>query len=361
MAINLKPGIVYFLRERDFSSGQLTQYCKIGLVSGNKQTEDRIRELQTGNPREIEEESSVQAAAVTRLETYLHYRFAPWRVHGEWFMFTSDQLHRAIKEAKSRSKDIERVSEALDEVQRLKNKPPNKSARSADPHEQATHAKLIDITSELNRLTAEQKIIEFQLRSSMGTARGLKGVVSVEFKTPKPDFDEGSFSEDHRELFNQFLVSPEPKVTGSFLLSGKPAKKDLPKKLAERHAKLAKLVPDLNHPDDVSADPAARDELAEQLHEKYLENLRELSQLEFDADLLEVELKVACIEHEGIEGVCTWKRKLTKSNPKFDQKSFKEACPELYESYLRKKDDTVSVVVSRGRPYRTKTDRMTRD
>ncbi|UCC25287.1 MAG: GIY-YIG nuclease family protein, partial [Gemmatimonadales bacterium] len=103
MPIKLKPGIVYFLRERDFRTGAFTDYCKIGLVAGERTTEQRVKEHQTGNPRQIHEEVSVETPAVDDLETYMHGRFAPWRVSGEWFHLTADRLQEAIGEARSRS------------------------------------------------------------------------------------------------------------------------------------------------------------------------------------------------------------------------------------------------------------------
>ena len=352
MSIKLKPGIVYFLRERDFLSGDLTRFCKIGLVAGDRTTEERIKEHQTGNPREIQEQCSVETAAVDELETYLHARFAPWRIHGEWFLFSPTQLDEAIEETRSRSQDIARVSAALGEVQRLKTEASSGPERPATKQEKATHAELIDIWSELNKIQAEREMLGFQLKAAMSTAPGLEGVINVEVVTPSPVFDEGRFHKENEALFNDFLVNAEPKVSASFRLTAKPSKREWPIELAEQHAKLKNLAPALDHPDFLSAVPATRDKSAERLHEKYLEKLRELSQLKFDANLLEGQLKAACGNHEGIQDVCTWKRELGKSRPLFDKTGFKKAHSKLFERYLIQKPPKVRVKVSPHRAYK---------
>jgi hypothetical protein len=73
--------------------------------------------------------------------------------------------------------------------------------------------------------------------------------------------------------------------------------------------------------------------------------------LEFDADLLEARLQAACGTHEGIEGICAWKREWQEQDPKFDETAFREAHPELYADYLVDRAPTVRVSVLKYRAY----------
>ena len=49
----LTPGEIYFVRETDYLTKELTPYVKIGLVRAAefRDTANRILEHQTGNPR----------------------------------------------------------------------------------------------------------------------------------------------------------------------------------------------------------------------------------------------------------------------------------------------------------------------
>ena len=46
-------GELYFLRETDYVTGQLTPFTKIGIVRDGRGSADRLRDHQTGNPRTL--------------------------------------------------------------------------------------------------------------------------------------------------------------------------------------------------------------------------------------------------------------------------------------------------------------------
>lgn len=98
--IKLTKGQLYFLREKDFLSGEITRYVKIGLVRDVKETDERIREHQTGNPREIYDYHSIESPFVEHLETQMHYRFADNWITGEWFDMAESDIDAAIEKAK---------------------------------------------------------------------------------------------------------------------------------------------------------------------------------------------------------------------------------------------------------------------
>ena len=46
-------GEVYFIGERDRSTGKLTENVKIGMVNNQGESGDRLKGHQTGNPRDL--------------------------------------------------------------------------------------------------------------------------------------------------------------------------------------------------------------------------------------------------------------------------------------------------------------------
>ena len=81
MGVVLKPGWLYFLRDRDYRSGAEGDYVKIGLMNFERPVADRIDDHQTGNPRV--RTLSTQVSAISTVENYLHHQYAVSRVHGD--------------------------------------------------------------------------------------------------------------------------------------------------------------------------------------------------------------------------------------------------------------------------------------
>ena len=66
----LKPGKLYFLGEKDLLTGEKSKYVKIGLVNGEERdTESRIKEHQTGNPRKIFDYHTIELKGISTIET----------------------------------------------------------------------------------------------------------------------------------------------------------------------------------------------------------------------------------------------------------------------------------------------------
>ena len=98
MAINLTPGEIYFIREKDLLTKEVSSYVKVGLVreGEDRGSEERASEHQTGNPRQLFVEKIVKTEAVSAVENMLHDHFANQRVSGEWFDFDNVQLQECI-------------------------------------------------------------------------------------------------------------------------------------------------------------------------------------------------------------------------------------------------------------------------
>ena len=94
----MKIGEIYFVRERDRTDGAESPYVKIGMVNDvSKDSVDRLREHQTGNPRDLHLHHVTRTPGPFRIERFLHQQFGPHRVRNEWFRLTEKELETAIQ------------------------------------------------------------------------------------------------------------------------------------------------------------------------------------------------------------------------------------------------------------------------
>lgn len=96
----MKVGEIYFISERDRTDGGTSSYVKIGMVNDvSKDSAERLRQHQTGNPRDLYLHHVTQTPGPFRVERFLHQQFGPNRVRSEWFHLTDDELDRAVQMA----------------------------------------------------------------------------------------------------------------------------------------------------------------------------------------------------------------------------------------------------------------------
>ena len=79
-----RPGYVYFI--------QAGPTIKIGLTKNNPMK--RLKELQTGNARELLPRHYVRTDDMFRLERELHEYYAEYRREGEWFALPEGELEK---------------------------------------------------------------------------------------------------------------------------------------------------------------------------------------------------------------------------------------------------------------------------
>ena len=119
MAIKVKSGFIYFLREQDVLTGDTFDYVKIGKTDYDRPVSDRIDDHQTGNPRMILDHESFQVSSIDTVETHLHHAFAEYRILGEWFRMDESTLQEAIKEGEKGLKEHQERREGVVQCQKL--------------------------------------------------------------------------------------------------------------------------------------------------------------------------------------------------------------------------------------------------
>lgn len=159
-AIKLKRGNVYFLRERDYITGEVSPYVKIGLVREDRDAAARFAEHQTGNPREILDYKTMESPFVEHLETQLHYRFADKWITGEWFKLDENILAEAVTEAEKIIREQYEFEPAIHKSYELAKTECSEEERKPSDEEKGLWEKLIEKKLQMDSAAAEKAIIE---------------------------------------------------------------------------------------------------------------------------------------------------------------------------------------------------------
>lgn len=116
----MKIGEVYFIRERDRSTGKLTENVKIGMVGKQGDSSDRLKQHQTGNPRDLVLQHVVETPAPFWVENGLHQRLDGVRVRAEWHRLENKDLEDAIRLAEVLAGESFEHIPFIEEQERLK-------------------------------------------------------------------------------------------------------------------------------------------------------------------------------------------------------------------------------------------------
>ncbi len=346
--IKLTPGQLYFLRERDFLTGEISRYVKIGLVRDAKETAKRIAEHQTGNPRKIYDYRSLSSPFVEHVETLMHYWFAPKWITGEWFNMNEDEIDAAIAIAEEIIQEQQESKVTLERSYELGLMESTGETIEASEDAQKVWEELTQVKVEMDVLAARKKIIDHELRKASGNAGGIAGVLSVSFIEGGIRFDDKLLLEDHPELHEEYCTKETSSVTGPFTVKGKKTLKKENPELNNEAKSLEKIDLDVSDIDfEKSVEPT---EQIKALHADYINIQRETYIKDWHYARLEAQLKMLTGDSDGIDGLCGWKREL-KHKASFDKKRFEEDHPELVEKYSRKSPDSFAVKVFSWRNY----------
>jgi hypothetical protein len=353
MAIKLTPGNLYFIRDIDYLTKEVGKYVKIGIVTNNRTTEQRKKEHQTGNPRGIFDIHEVtDVPFVERLETQIHYEHIDRWITGEWFLLDDKEAKAVYERALvikaeqiARQKTIRKVLEVYSESSsngvKLK---ANKKAIDLE-------TKYLQLKSELNILAAQIEISKKALCDLLGPNGSIEGVLRIGFTEESLIFDEAAFALAHPKDYKRFLKSKPDKLSAKFTMD-KTTTVSLAKidpALAAQKSSLGKM----NFTKTQLGNKLSRDKVSETLHWNHLQLLRDEKIREYEIEMVQYEIQAMVGKSEGIEGICTWSRKMTSVADSFDVTAFKAAKPKLYEKYCTKPKNAIfSVEVEKFRAYK---------
>ena len=341
--MELKPGELYFIRERDPLTRETSNYVKIGLVkdNGGRTSDERLDEHQTGNPRDLIIHERITAPAIIQIETTMHGIYAPLRVNGEWFLFNEEQLSNAIDTAKLLATEAQLNLEKLTKSEVLAKEISSDEVLQKSQATEALYERYISlnaVTKEYEQLKNDfDELVSQAIESGEDIGNIATNQLRVQIK-----FDEKLLQAEHPDIYEQFLVPKVPRVAGRFTMTKYKMEIDL----SIVNPAFYELSQSFK---EALAIYGTKEGTNQKLHSLHRELLSMYTRSAWDKELVEAAIKDACGTSKEIEGICKWKREVKTSNY-FDKKKFEENHPELFEKYLVAKEST-AVIVDRKRQY----------
>ena len=355
MAIKLTPGILYFIRDKDFIYGDIGKYVKIGIVTKERTTEERVKNHQTGNPRGIYPVDEVlDVPFVERLETQIHYEHNDKWISGEWFLLSDEEVEAVVKRAEALKAQQVLDKPVIEEVLlKIGKKVSNGKVKKANKQALNLEKKIIKLKGELNICKAKIDISKYEFYKLLGANGSIEGVMRIKYSPSKFTFDEKAFEKKHPRLYKKFILPREDKFSHTFSLSRSSdySLVNVDKSLDAKKKALGTTSYRATQLDDVQE----RTKKIEALHLNHLILFKELRKLEYEIEILEYKLKKLVGDYDGIEGICSWKRFYSTQDDKFNATALKEAHPKLYETFVTKlSKERFAMDVEKCRSYKPK-------
>lgn len=339
-----KAGELYILGEIEPTRGARTPFVKIGIVkeSDDRDTAKRIKEHQTGNPREITELHVIATPNVENVETALHGIYAPARIGGEWFHCDDAALTGIIARAEDTAAAMRDAEASYIAANELKNVPSSGERREPSSTEADLGREFTAVRSLIKKADAAEKSVRRALQAAHDRDSGFRRYVDVQVRNASRTFDKKRFAEEQPNLNEQFSI-PETKVKGPFKPLETPGVD-----YTAINADLGPLTEEIATLADAVTGGADR---VTDLHGLFLALLALRAPFDLRNDIIDAVVRVACAERPGIIGICTWNR-LEVVEPKLDTAALKAANPKLYEQYMKTTQSKPAVVPVRHLGYR---------
>lgn len=361
MVTKIDPGELYFITSLDPKSGKSQGFYKIGIVRNLRETAERIKEHQTGNPHRVVPYAVIKTEAPMLIEQILHATYRTKQMSTEWFRFDDLERDAAIKEAKRLDKIHGPTLKAL---RLLYYKSSTKSMLTltgpALKDAERLRDEAYDLEEKMKKSYYLMKAAEYELKTlSDDNGDGIEGVTSVKFTPEKEEFNFTKWKNLASTAQKKKCQKPQkvdttfvplyPKNTGKKATEGywKKVHSAESKREADEKKKIPKHLPSAFNRSGL----LKRTPTIEALHKKYCELFGEykLHKKEFEAKTLQI--MMICKEHKGIDTICTWERKA--QDPVVNESQMKQHFPaDLYnKKFFKKTDEKAAVSVYPFRPY----------
>ena len=335
--MELGAGEIYFIKECDVLTKDETGYVKIGLVREDKvrSSADRALEHQTGNPRKLLVHHKLKTKLVSSVENKMHRFYAKNRVSGEWFNLTQELLESAIAKAQEfavlAEKDFDCFSEALSLESVLSTEEVVASTETSN----SLHQILLNVRFKLKECKELEKSYTNLLIQVLKDKGNIEGLGTTIARKPQSKFDEGKLKIEHRKIWELFQVTKEKWSKPFTLIKSKDYVYDLTSdpvlfEFGEKFRAVLENVETQKQPID-------------DLQELYFDLRILVSSYEWDENVAESQLKILIADAKEIEGVCKWPR-FFKKIVSFDEESFSEKHPDLFEKFSSFLENKVFIV-----------------
>ena len=329
----IDDGEIYCIREVDFLSQKPGPYVKLGKTS--RDTAQRLREHQTGNPRQETAEFVLYTDMMSSLENLLPYRFAPYCVNSEWFiMDTPTVMSDVAPLIQTLAAEHKKVRSSFDEWKKQASTVSNGNTIPANSAHNKLHSEYLKLWERYKKAQGIHDISKLDVQLLIKTNNGIENMAYL-ITSEKRDFDKDAFlaslsSDAERDKCHkdERKIRPKaPKITGELSL----AKID---SALNDSLKLKKKAYDSAKPTPANlSNPAASVTTAMiKAHQTYLDSKRELKEAEWELEKITAELVSHLGDNDSIDGVITWKRE-EKFSKKFEKDLAKRHFPAIYPKF----------------------------
>ena len=333
-------GEIYFIREQEGDG--FSPYTKIGLIkyTEDRDSQSRIGEHQTGNPRPLIVFRFVPTFCVTAAETYMHRKYASHRFHGEWFQLSESQILDAFDFCQSLAKRFEREKGVLDTAKKSKDEVSNGEITGTSEEAQTWLNAYWCARFTIDRCDSITTVYHRTIRDADEQGEDVSGTAAIQERAPRAVFDEKGFKAKYENLWTKHLIQKES-IASRFS--------------AQKISEDSLLVDDFqaefqmlaNKMEEALLNEGGNSQTLFDVHEVYLNLLSFEKQAQVDMDIAEAHLKVLCAENDGIQNVCKWTRKLTVKEV-LDTKALKSNHPNEYAEFESRGKAVIAVVPKKG-------------
>ena len=343
---SLAGGELYFIGEIDPHSNAETNFVKVGIVreKEGRFSDQRLKEHQTGNPRQLRIVQIVETSIVERVETTMHGIFATSRLSGEWFSFMGDSRESAIAQAKLLAADAESYKDDMVRAEEVRRQVSSPEVFSPTEELSELHKSIVELRAQTGISNGLIKALGVAMRDASKNGLKFGNLLDIQIKKPSDKFDEIAFKEKYPDLWAKYAKS-EPKLFGLFRVIDPVARRPDPFTL---NPELSVFNSDVQ---EMMTLLATNECDAEEVHDLYLRVLQLHAPLQWKLDLQESKAQAKVGEASGVEGLFTWKREL-KARETFDKKALQGDYPEQFSEFVTTGKPTEAIVPAKDRGFR---------
>jgi hypothetical protein len=326
MAINLRPGQLYFIGEFETDGTTKSPFTKIGLVYDDRAISERLRDHQTGNPREVFLERNkelgelaVPCMAISELESTMHAVWASNRLAGEWFAL-GEQIKTVFENAQAIALEIDSGAPFVQAAESFRDIVTTEKTRDIDSEVEDLWeiAKNEYLTEKFWK--AKQGQHSSAIVREMKSSAGIDGVVRWKKNSRSRNFDTEMFEKKYKKIHDEFVVENK-----SFLAppkwpsSAKPFSEFLAKNTLEVGDESSVSIPESFDENDI----VARTESAIKAHAEWLKAFGNAQLANLRKELAFYRILAKAEDSGGFDGIVI-------RNLKIEQKFSKTACAEFH-------------------------------
>ena len=343
--MKLTPGELYFIRERDFQTKEISRYVKIGLVreKDDRASQDRALEHQTGNPRELLIYKVIKTPAISEIENIVHGLFATERVSGEWFDFTEAKLAEAIETAQSLADEALLHEDEITTAAELAKVVSSEAMLQPSPEALAWHGAFLRAEAIGKYCSDFAEGMRDVFREAIEREEPMEHIAVMRERKDRKIFDATAFELAHPDLYVQFTKVTKkiaPRLTWT-------RPKDFDKAISRLHPELDAYGTSLEGLTEQARKGEVSNEL---LHKHYLRLLGFGARANWELEIARANIQSLCGAAGGIEGVCKWSR-VEKETKSFDHSAFIEAFPDIAETFMHLESQSAALIIDPMQGY----------